>query len=307
MDCALEEFSSYIAADELYDGAFCVLSIVDHHLFNRLIYQLLDHAPEHEDIEAFLLWFKATLQEHGLGLQGVTTDGTPFYQEPLKAVVGVLPHQSFQFYIIKESTKAILRAVVKVRKKLTEQKPKLKRGRPSTKMTKRAVLKGQRLQQKIADLIDYHYLFVQHDLTPAQLKSLQQITRSLPQMCSLRSIMKEIYRLFDCRCRTNTALAKLTKLRQRGHRFKQVGKILSKFQSPNLDKAQTFLEDKLLPSTSNAVGRSNRRHRKMQKTFYRGSYPREFQQQYCSGYAARFPKGVPNRNYRSFPLHQSGV
>ena len=81
--------------------------------------------------------------------------------------------------------------------------------------------------------------------------------------------MGEVYRLFDRRCRTDTALAKLAKLRQRVRRFKQVGKILSKLQSPNLDKALTFLNDKLLPSTSNAVERSNRRHRKMQKTVYR--------------------------------------
>ena len=31
----------------------------------------------------------------------------------------------------------------------------------------------------------------------------------------------------------------------------------------------TFLDDKLLSSTSNAVERGNRRHRKMQKTIYR--------------------------------------
>ena len=91
----------------------------------------------------------------------------------------------------------------------------------------------------------------------------------MPQLRALRAIMGEVYRLFDRRCRTDTALAKLAKLRQRVRRFKQVGKILSKLQSPNLDKALTFLNDKLLPSTSNAVERSNRRHRKMQKTVYR--------------------------------------
>ena len=64
-------------------------------------------------------------------------------------------------------------------------------------------------------------------------------------------------------------MAKLAQLRQRVRRFKQVGKILNKLRSPNLDKALTFLDDKLLPSTSNAVERGNRRHRKMQKTVYR--------------------------------------
>ncbi len=80
--------------------------------------------------------------------------------------------------------------------------------------------------------------------------------------------MDEVYRLFDRRCRTDTALAKLAKLRRRVRRFKQVGKTLSKLFSPNLDKALTFLDDKLLPSTSNAVERGYRRHRKMQKSIY---------------------------------------
>ena len=36
-----------------------------------------------------------------------------------------------------------------------------------------------------------------------------------------------------------------------------------------MEKALTFLEDRLLPATSNAVKRENRRHRKMQKSIYR--------------------------------------
>ena len=45
--------------------------------------------------------------------------------------------------------------------------------------------------------------------------------------------------------------------------------IFQKLESPNLEKALTFLDDSLLGSTSNAVERGNRRHRKMQKTVYR--------------------------------------
>ena len=43
---------------------------------------------------------------------------------------------------------------------------------------------------------------------------------------------------------------------------------LQKLFSPNLEKALVFLDDKQLPSTSNAVERGNRRFRKMQKTVY---------------------------------------
>jgi hypothetical protein len=269
LDWGLADFSGYIAADELYDGPFCVLSIVDNRTFKRLMYQVLDHDPDHQDITAFFHRFRMALRLRGLKLKGVTTDASPLYPEPLREVFGDVPHQICEFHIIKELTKAILRAVAQVRKKLAAQKPAGQRGRPTTIAAKRIARRRQRLQQKIADLFEHRHLFVQHDLTLAERRTLQRITRGQPQLRALRRLMEEVYRLFDRRCRTDTALAKLAKLRQRVRRFKQVGKILNKVRSPSLDKALTFLDDKLFPSTSNAVERGNRRHRKMQKTVYR--------------------------------------
>jgi hypothetical protein len=269
LDWSLAEFSGYIAADELYDGPFCVLSIVDNRTFRRLLYQVLDHDPDHQDITAFFHRFRMALRLRGLALQGVTTDASSLYPEPLRAVFGDIPHQICEFHIIKELTQAILRAVAKVRKTLAERKLPAKRGRPATPAAKRAARQRERLQQKIADLFEHRHLFVQHDLTVAEHRTLQKITRGLPQLRALRHLMEEVYRLFDRRCRTDTALAKLAKLRQRVRRFQHVGKILNKLRSPNLDKALTFLDDKLFPSTSNAVERGNRRYRKMQKTIYR--------------------------------------
>src|SRR5581483_3629467 len=228
LDWALAGFSGYIAADELYDGPFFVLSIVDNRVFKQLLYQVLDHDPDQKDITAFLQRFRIALRLRGLKLRGATTDGSSLYPEPLQAVFGDVPHQVCEFHVIKELTKAILRAVAKVRKKLAACKPTLKRGRPSTPQAKRAVRQRERLQQKIADLFEHRHLFVQHDSTPAERRTLQKITRGLPQLRTLRDIMEEVYRLFDRRCRSDTALAKLTKLRQRVRRFKTVGKVLSK-------------------------------------------------------------------------------
>ena len=91
---------------------------------------------------------------------------------------------------------------------------------------------------------------------------------ALPHLRTLRQIMDEVYRLFDRRRRTETALARLARLRRRVRRFKQVGRTLSKLFTPNLEKALTFLDDRLLPATSNAVERSNRRFRKAQRSVY---------------------------------------
>ncbi|MCH7752080.1 MAG: transposase [Planctomycetes bacterium] len=265
----LDDFSGYIAADELYDGPFCVLSIVDNRTFRRITYEVLDHDPTHADIERFFRRFQSLLKERGLELKGITTDGSALYPVPIVDLFGDVPHQICEFHVLKELTKAVLRAVAKVRKELAAKKPKLLRGRPSSKQAKRAARRKQQIERKIGDLFEHRHLFVQHHLTDAEQKTLQRITRGLPQLRTLRDIMDEVYRLFDRRCRTDTALAKLAKLRSRVRRFKQVGKTLSKLFSPNLEKALTFLDDKLLPSTSNAVERGYRRHRKMQKSIYR--------------------------------------
>jgi hypothetical protein len=98
---------------------------------------------------------------------------------------------------------------------------------------------------------------------------LRRITRGQPQLRTLRGLMEEVYRLFDRRCRTATALAKLAQLRSRLRRFGRLRTVLKKLFSPNLEKALLFLDEKLLGATSNAVERGNRRYRKMQKTVYR--------------------------------------
>ena len=97
---------------------------------------------------------------------------------------------------------------------------------------------------------------------------MRKLTRGLPQMRRLREIMDLVYRLFDRRCKTQTAVKKLAKLRKRVRRFKALGQALNKLNSPNLEKALEFLDDKLLGSTSNAVERGNRRFRKAQKSIY---------------------------------------
>jgi Transposase len=268
LDGALAEFSGYIAADELYDGPYCVLSIVDNRKFRRLTYRVLDHNPTHQDILRFFKDFKKELDRRGLALQGITTDGSPLYPVPIGQVFGDTPHQICEFHVIKELTLAILRAVAQVRKRLKASMPALGRGRPSRK-TNKIARRRKRLERKITDLFDHRHLFVKHHLTPSEKRTLRRITRGLTHLRRLREIMDQVYGLFDRRCRTDTALEKLARLRRRVRRLKNVSRTLNKLFSENLDKALTFLDDSLLPSTSNAVERGNRRHRKMQKTVYR--------------------------------------
>lgn len=266
----LADFSGYIAADELYDGPFCVLSIVDNHSFHRLIYEVLDHDPTCEDIRRFFGRFKRHLDTRGLTLVGITTDGSLLYPEPIVQVFGKdVEHQLCEFHVLQEITRAVLKAVAGVRQQLYRQKTPCGRGRPSGKKARAATRGNKRLQQKIKDLFDHRHLFVKRNLTLKEKRILQRITRGFPSLRTLRSIMEQVYGLFDRRRRTETALEKLGRLRARVRRLEPLHEALSKLFSPNLEKALTFLDDRLLPATSNAAERANRRHRKMQKSIYR--------------------------------------
>ena len=182
-----------------------------------------------------------------------------------------VPHQLCTFHMIKDLTKGVLKAVAKERERLAQSKPKLPRGRPSSKdkEARRLARTSKGMQGKLRAVFQERSLFVKRRLKTSERTRLMSMTRGLPQLRKLREIMDAIYALFDRRCRTPTALGKLKKLRQWVSRFTWRGDTLKKVFSPHLEKALTFLDDKLLPATSNAVERGNRRHRKMQKRVYR--------------------------------------
>jgi hypothetical protein len=159
--------------------------------------------------------------------------------------------------------------VAKVRKDLTAGAPKLPRGRPATAAAKRAARRKKRIARKVGQLFEHRHLFVKRRLSPSQRATLLRITRGQPQLRLLRGLMEEVYRLFDRRCRTDTALSKLAELRSRLRRFGRLRAVLKKLFAPGLEKALVFLDERLLGATSNAVERGNRRYRKMQKTVYR--------------------------------------
>jgi Transposase len=256
-----------LAIDEVYDGPFGILSVVDNRRYNRLAFRVLEHDPTQDDVRAFLSEFKAQLDKRGLAVRGITTDGSPLYPKVLKELWPEAPHQVCRFHVLKEITKAVLRALAKLRKEMKAQIPKQRRGRPNKK-DKALARRIRRLKRRVGELFEHRHLFVRHHLSVAQEALLKKLTRGQPQLRALREVMDEVYRLFDRRCRMATALRRLEKLRQRVRRFKGLARALAKLNSPTLEKALLFLDDKLLGSTSNAVERANRRFRKAQKSIY---------------------------------------
>src|SRR6266478_5795107 len=102
LDWALETFSGYVAADELYEGPYCVLSAVDNLQYKRMLSQVLDHDPNHADMQAFLGRLKEALDVRGLARKGITTDGSALYPEAIREVFREVPHQLCTFHVIAE-------------------------------------------------------------------------------------------------------------------------------------------------------------------------------------------------------------
>jgi hypothetical protein len=270
LDEALAGFSGYLALDELYDGPFCVLSAVDPHQQRRLLLEVLDHDPSRLDVLFFLARLNEHIRQRGHAVLGVTTDASSLYPLPIRLAFGPVPHQVCEFHVKKELLKVVLAVVARWRKRLAEQKPSLPPGRPGKgKKAVRLRQKAREIGRRISDLFEHRYLFVRRHLDAEGRALLRRVTRADRWLRVLRGIVDEVYRLFDRRCRTDTALAKLARLRRRVRRYPSLVKVLDKLNSPNLEKALTFLDDELLQATSNAVERGNRRHRKMQKTVYR--------------------------------------
>ena len=180
LDWALADFSGYVAADELYDGPFCILSAVDNRCYKRILYDVLDHDPTHDDIRAFLGRLKTALTARDLTLCGITTDGSALYPEPLAEVFGEVPHQICAFHVLAEVVQSGVGAVASARKSLAAQQPKLRKGRPSTPAAKQAARTKKRLEAQRAALFTHRYLFVQRHLSKTERKTLWRITRGCP-------------------------------------------------------------------------------------------------------------------------------
>jgi hypothetical protein len=246
-----------------------MLAVVDNRRYTRILSEVVDYHPTHDDIRTLLRRLKTSLPARHLALLGITPDGAALSPAPRREVFGKVRHHICQFHLVAEVVKAVVGAVASARKSLAAQQPTLPKGRPSTPAAKQAARTKKRLAAQGAALFPHRYLFVQRHLNKTDRKTLWRVSRGLPQLHALRAVMDQVYALCDRRCRTQTALAKLATLRRRLRRFPQVGAPLKKLFAPTLEKALTFLDDKLLPSTSNAVERGNRRYRKMQKQVYR--------------------------------------
>src|SRR5262249_15249717 len=152
----------------------------------------LEHKPTHKDVRIFLSEFKGQLDRRGLRVRGITTDGSPLYPKVLKELWPGVPHQVCRFHILMEITKAVLKALAKLRRELRAKIPKLRRGRPN-KEQQAQTRRWRRLKQRVAELFEHRHLFVKRHLSRAEKQVLKHLLRGQPQLGVLRDIMDEVY------------------------------------------------------------------------------------------------------------------
>jgi hypothetical protein len=143
----------------------------------RMLSDVLDHAPNHEDIRAFLGRLHTALQARHWTLLGLTTDGAALSPVPLVEVCGHVPHHICLCHMVAEISTAVLGAVASARKRLAAQRPTLRRGRPRTPAAKQAARTKKRLGTQRAALLASRSLCVQRHLTTTERKMRWRVSR----------------------------------------------------------------------------------------------------------------------------------
>jgi hypothetical protein len=266
----LADFSGSLAADERDDGSFGVLSAVDPRRQRRLRYEVLDRVPTRADVLRFLARLNDPIRVRGRAVVGMTTDASPLSPRPVARVLPGTAHQVCAFPVQKALTQAVLRVRARLRKRRAAPAPARARGRPQgTKAAPARRDPAQAIRRRVAERFEHRPRFVRRHRDAGERAVLGRRARPDRPLRALRAIRDEVSRRFDRRCRPETALAKLARLRPRVRRYRSLGESLDKLNAPHLEQARPFLDDTLLPATSNAVERGNRRHRPMPKAVYR--------------------------------------
>ena len=130
---ALADFSGYLAIDELYDGPFCVLSIVDNRTLQAaLLPSVKTMIRTQDDMLAFFQRFQAVLQTRHLTVRGITTRWFAVVSRDDSGRLWPGSASNLRVpYAERPHPRHLAGGRPQARKQLAAQQPKLGRGRPT--------------------------------------------------------------------------------------------------------------------------------------------------------------------------------
>jgi hypothetical protein len=280
-------------------------SVVDQRGDTRRCDAVLDPALTPDDRTAVCERLPTAWAHRDVLLQGLPTAGAPLSPEPLRPVLGAVPHPLGPFPVLQARTQGLRCAVAAERHRLAPSQPQRTRGRPSSQetMARRWARPSQTRQDQLRGWLPGRGFFVTRPLQPSARQQRWPSTPGCPQWRPCRDLLEHLEAWLDRRCRTQSARAQLKPLRPGVQRCTWRGDTVTTVLAPPLDQALTCLDDQRVPATANAVDRGNRRHRKRQN-----SVDRVRSHISCEGRIARDmmrESRAANRDRPTHALHQA--
>jgi hypothetical protein len=188
-------FSGTLCVDELHLGQYTLLLATDP-LSDMPVAFALVAKNDQDHMRRFL----GNLKKYGLAPTVVITDGSSLYPTLLKTLWPDAEHQLCVFHVLQDVNKAILKAVLRLRRGLSRRGQcgrKRRRGRPNKARACRR--QQQRKQQEKAHFIfKRRYLIVKRrdGLTEQEQQDLATMVEYLPELRALRAFADAMQRLF---------------------------------------------------------------------------------------------------------------
>jgi hypothetical protein len=266
-------FSGTLCVDELHLGQYTLLLATDP--LSDLPVAFAVVAKNDQD---HMARFLGNLKHHGLAPKVVITDGSTLYPTLLATLWPEAEHQLCVFHVLQDVNKAILKAVLRLRRGLTargQRGRKRRRGRPT-----RAHAGRRQRQKKCAEQAKFvfkrRFLIVKRraDLTEREQQDLATMLEYLPELRSLREFADALPRLFEADQPPEQAQERWRRLQSNGVYLAvpELKKVLATTLSQaKFHKMIAFLRNPASQQvrTNNHVERCNRKLRYWEKVRYK--------------------------------------
>lgn len=271
----LQRFSGVLCVDEVHLGQQTLLMATDPVSDIPVAFALVS-ANDQEHMRRFL----GNLQRSGFEPHVVVTDGSSLYPAVLAELWPKAEHQLCVFHVMQDLNKLILKALRRMRRKMTQQGNKgrrRKRGRPTKAQKRRRAKQKKTLKEKSKFVFKHRHLIVKRreNFTEQDEKHLRTLLDELPGLRTLRKFADRLHQLFDPQQSEHQARCRFSAL-QRSQEFQAIPELaqaLKNLPQEKFLKTIAFLRGPASHHrqvrTNNHVERCNRKLRFLEKVRYK--------------------------------------
>lgn len=271
----LQRFSGVLCVDEVHLGRFTLLMATDPISDIPVAFALVS-ANDQDHMRRFL----QNLQRSGFEPRVVVTDGSSLYPAVLAELWPEAEHQLCVFHVMQDLNKLILKALRRMRQKMSRQGNKgrrRKRGRQTKAQKRQRAKQRKTLRQKSKFVFKHRYLIVKRweNFSEQDKQNLQTLFEYLPELQSLRKFTDRLHKLFDSEQSEHQAQCRWSAL-QRTPEFPAIPELAHALESLCKEKFSKMIAFLRGPAgqhrqvrTNNHVERCNRKLRFLEKVRYK--------------------------------------